>query len=140
MRDLGQHLGLGPPAVVRAGIDAVDGDAAGRQVHGQAGGQLMQRGLRRDVGQLLRHGAVVLPRAEHQDPPTGPRVVVLRRERLDQQQRRPGVDRVTGIDLRRGQLFQRLAMAAGVIGHDDVHVPVGVVGRLHHRVRCGRIG
>jgi hypothetical protein len=60
-------------------------------------------------------------------------------ERPDQQQCGAGVDRVAEVDLGRCRLFQGLAMASGVVGHEDVDVSERVYCRCDQCGRCIRI-
>ena len=131
--------GVGVAGVGRAGIHRVHRDAARRQVRGEARRDLVQRPLRRDVGQLAGHRAAVLARGHEHHPP-GPGAAGG--ELLDQQQRRPGVDGVGEVQLRGGELLQRRHAAAGVVGDERVDPAERALGgrdELGGRVGVGEV-
>jgi hypothetical protein len=110
---------VGVAGVVRARVDAVDGDSTSGEVRRQRRGQLTQGSLGGDVGQLIGHHSVVLPRGE-QHHPAASTAVELGCEVADQQQRRAGVHGVGEVELAGGEVLEGLPHAAGVVGEDDV--------------------
>ena len=130
---------IGVAGVVRPGIHTVHGDASGYEVDREGSGELVDGGLGGDVGELVGHGAVVLPGGEQHDA-TARRTVVARRERLDEEERGPHVHRMREIDLGCGELFEGLGTAPGMVGHDHVEPAEGPVGGVDHGLGAAGIG
>jgi len=131
-------VGWGVAGVDRAGIDRVERDRPLGELVGQRAGDRREGALAGGVGDLVSHGAEVLPGSHEDDAPAGA-PVVLGGEGLRQQDGGSSGDGPVRVEHRGIEGAEwAVTAAAGVVADEDVEVPERP-GRHVHQL-AGRAG